>query len=98
MTSSTPARPSAIAQARPSPLLAAQTIALRPAIPKSSMSPSIGLSVARYRLLPRPVIADLPLAAPVVPRARQLPTAADIVRADITGAAKNALAGGGGAG
>ena len=33
--SSTPSRPSAMAQARPSPLLAAQTIALRPRNPKS---------------------------------------------------------------
>jgi hypothetical protein len=33
ITTATPSRASAIAQARPSPLLAAHTIALRPAMP-----------------------------------------------------------------
>src|SRR5271170_6425643 len=40
ITNSTPARPSAVAQARPSPLLAAQTMALRPRMRKSSISSS----------------------------------------------------------
>src|SRR5438876_2370298 len=40
IVSSTPARPSDIAQARPNPLLAAQTRAFRPRIPKSSIVPS----------------------------------------------------------
>jgi hypothetical protein len=40
IVSSTPARPSDIAQARPNPLLAAQTKALRPRILKSNMASS----------------------------------------------------------
>src|SRR5712691_5103193 len=47
IVTATPARDSAIAHARPSPLLAAQTIALRPAMPKSMISPPRSVGCAR---------------------------------------------------
>src|SRR3984957_17834892 len=67
MTRSTPARPSDIAQARPSPLLAAQTIALRPLIFRSSMfslpyggvRPAHDAVIAQSAGLPRAVCDDL---------------------------------------
>src|SRR5205823_10674726 len=61
IVSSTPARPSDIAQARPNPLLAAQTRALRPRILKSNMASSAVISAWCYviiRLMKLTLILD----------------------------------------